>query len=297
MVERSINLQDAKVLLSTFPNLKSVNFGTGESILNGEFEKIVNYFYNNNIKLAITSNGLSIITISEEVLKKFKDVDISLDFPSAKFHNKWRGKSDLFEWAIKAIERCKKFKINISIASVLMANNYQYFGEFRKILDKYNIHLRINVYKAVNNSCFSPSYDEFWQAIKIISENYELVSCSEPILSVVTEKVEHGSPCGNSARVHPDGSISSCVYIKDGKSIDQFNEEKKIVPEFCENCEYRERCVGGCYGRRLADGRAILPDMYCPIYNNKDIPNIKFNKAKNCDNLIHSDYLCTIILK
>lgn len=230
-------------------------------------------------------------------MKKFADVDISLDFPKADLHDKWRGKDNLFIEAIRAIERCKSYNINISITSVLMSNNYQYFSDFKKIKDKYNIYLRINVYKEVNGNGYSPSYDEFWEAIRIMSQNYELVSCSEPILSVISDQVGYGSPCGNSARIHPDGSISSCVYIKDDKTMDQFNEEKKVVPEFCKNCRYKERCVGGCYGRRLADKRPLLPDKYCPIFNNKKIPNIKFKKAENSDNLIHSDYLCTIILK
>lgn len=90
MTERNIGVKDAEKILSVFPNLESVNFGTGESILNDQFESIVNLFYKQGIKLAITSNGLSINKMSESVLTKFEDVDISIDFPSAEKHDEWR---------------------------------------------------------------------------------------------------------------------------------------------------------------------------------------------------------------
>ena len=297
MGKKSIDINQAKKILKTFPNLKSANFGTGESILNQDFNKIVNLFHSKNIKLAITSNGLSVVAMKENMLKKFEDVDISLDFPNAEMHDQWRYKKGLYNEAIRAIERCKKYNINISITTVLMSNNYHLFADFKKLLDKYDIHLRINVYKSVNNSAFAPTYEQFWQAIKTMSEQFKLVSCSEPVLALVCEEKMNGSPCGNSARIHPDGTVSSCVYVKDNRSIERFNCDKKKLPEFCESCNIIEKCLGGCYGRRASENRKSLPDLYCPRYNNKEIPGFKFTKDKNSKELIHSSYLCTIILK
>ncbi len=297
MIERTFTLQDAEKVLSVFPSLESANFGTGESILNNQFEEIVNLFYEKGIKLAVTSNGLSLNKMKEETLAKFEDVDISIDFPIAQMHDKWRSKKGLFDEAMKAIERCKKHNINISIASVLMSNNCTYFSGFKKILDKYDINLRINLYKSVNTDKFVPTYDQFWKAIENISENFEVVSCSEPILALVSDDVKGGSKCGDSVRIHPDGSVASCVYVKSDIGPEIFNGKKKEILDFCKSCPVVEKCVGGCYGRRLTEERGESPDSYCPYYNKRDVPKFKLKKKKEAHDLIHSSYLCTMILR
>jgi MoaA/NifB/PqqE/SkfB family radical SAM enzyme len=297
MAERSFSLDDAKKILSAFPFLKSVNFGTGESILNNQFEEIVDLFQSKGVKLAITSNGLSVNKMKEETLVKFDDVDVSIDFPIKELHDRWRKKEGLFDDAVRAIERCKKFNINVSIVSVLMANNYDSFRKFKQLLDKYDVNLRINLYKAVNKDEFTPSYEQFWEAIKVMSENFEVVSCSEPILSLFWDEIADGSKCGNSVRIHPDGSISSCVYVRDNGGRDEFNANKKIPPKLCEGCVVLKKCLGGCYGRRVVENRQELPDMFCPFFNKKKIPEIVFKKYAGGKELIHSSYLCTIILR
>lgn len=297
MTEKTIDLEDVRKILKMFPNLESVNFGTGESILNNQFEEIVSLFHANSIKMAVTSNGLTVNKMSEETLKKFEDVDVSIDFPNASMHDKWRGKKGLFDEAIKAIKRCKKFKINVSVVAVLMANNYNYFKGFKKILDKYDINLRINFYKPVNKDQFTPSYEQFWSAIKSLSETFKIISCSEPILALFWEDVAGGSRCGNSLRIHPDGDIASCVYVKNNENHEKFNRDKKKLPIFCKGCVVAEKCMGGCYGRRITENRKNLPDSFCPFLNEKELPKIKFKKYKKGKDLIHSKYLCTIILK
>lgn len=297
MVEKKFGLDEASKVLSMFPNLESVNFGTGESILNDQFEEIINFFHSKKIKMAVTSNGLSINRMKEETLTKFEDVDVSLDFPEAKLHDKWRGRLGLFTGVINAIKRCKKLKINVSIISVLMANNFDYFPGFKKILDKYNVNLRINLYKPVNKDQFTPSYDQFWTAIRDLSENFKVVSCSEPILALVWKEVLRGSKCGNSLRVHPDGEVFSCVYVRNNDDNEKFNHDKKVLPAFCKGCDVFSRCMGGCYGRRIIENRKNLPDSFCPFFHGKKKPVIKFKKYKLAKNLIHSNYLCTIILR
>jgi radical SAM protein with 4Fe4S-binding SPASM domain len=297
MAERSISLNDANKIILSFPFLESVNFGTGESILNDNFEKIIDLFYSKGIRLAITSNGLSIKKMRRETLVKFDDVDISIDFPERERHDQWRKKKGLFKDAILAIKRCKKLNINVSIVTVLMSNNYSYFSKFKRLIDKYDINLRINLYKPVNKDEFTPSYEQFWEAIKSISENFKVVSCSEPILSLFWDENMNGSKCGNSMRIHPDGEVSSCVYVKNRDSHQKFNADKKVLPEFCKKCKVLNKCMGGCYGRRITENRQKLPDSFCPFFNKKKMPIIKFKKYKANKEFIHSNYLCTLIIK
>jgi radical SAM protein with 4Fe4S-binding SPASM domain len=178
-----------------------------------------------------------------------------------------------------------------------MSNNAKYLPGFKKMLDKYNVNLRINLYKPVNKDQFTPSYDQFWSTIKEISKKFKIVSCSEPILALVWDDMSGGSKCGNSLRIHPDGEIFSCVYVRNEDNHKKFNHDKKNLPTFCKKCVVAKKCMGGCYGRRVTENRKNLPDSFCPFFHGEKRPAIKFKKSKDAKNLIHSNYLCTIIIK
>lgn len=298
MEKTDISLEQAKLILETFTSLKKINFGTGESILNPNFKNLVNFFYKEGITLALTTNGLTIDMLTDKTLKKFKDVDVSLDFPTKELHDKWRGQSGVFENAINALEKCSNLGVDTSLALALMNHNYKHLPQFREIIDKYNINLRLNIFKPIQNDNFQLSYDEFWEAMKIISENFKVVSVSEPILSIITDTVTEGSPCGGSLRIHPDLMVTGCVYLDPQEmEVEEFIKEKQKIPEFCKEkgCQYIDNCQGGCFGRRILLNRPQLPDFYCPFYRGKKVPNIKFKKIEGKD-FIHSKYLCTIIL-
>jgi radical SAM protein with 4Fe4S-binding SPASM domain len=292
--------KDIRKILRDFPNLKKVNLGTGESILNKDFLKIIKLLKSEGIEIALTSNGYTVNQISNEDLNILKEVDISIDFPTSELHDKWRGTPGTFKNALKAIEKCKKMGVPVSVATTLMSNNYKYLPQFKRILEKYNLFLRINLYKPANGKKeFLPTYDQFWEAIKILSDNFLLLSNSEPILSLVTKnKLLSGSPCGGSARIHPDMKITGCVYLDPNEySYSKFLEIKKIVPRYCLECEVLSSCRGGCHGRKILLGSVDKPDIYCPFANNKPIPKIVFRKSKSKKKFIHSGYLCTIIVK
>ena len=52
----------------------------------------------------------------------------------------------------------------------------------------------------------------------------------------------------------------------------------RMVPEFCEACDSRDVCHGGCAGRRMLQGRIVEPDFYCPITRG-DRPQLKIRMA------------------
>lgn len=295
----SLTLPDIKNILKKLPDLKKVNFGTGESILNPDLKKIITFLDKKGIEMALTSNGTTVCELEEEYLKKFKDIDISIDFPEKKLHDKWRSPG-AFKRAISALEKSQKIGVNTSIALCLMNINYKYLPGFRKILDKYKINLRINLYKPQGeNDNFSLNYSEFWEAISLLAKNFYLINYSEPILSLITQnKNLNGSPCGNSVRIHPDGKISPCVFLA-GFPINtkRFKKLKNYIPAFCKKCRYANRCRGGCLSRRYLKKRVTLPDEFCPFYLKLPQPKIKFKNAKKKDDFIHTNYLCTLIVK
>ena len=296
-----MSISDIKGILNCFPNLQKINFGTGESILCPNFLEAMSFLEKNKIKMALTTNGLTVKHLDDKQIKNFKDVDVSLDFPTAKAHDGWRGIKGTFENAIKAIEKCCKAGVDTSIAVALMNINYKCLPGFRSILDRFGISLRINIYKPVYTDEFELSYGQFWQSIRLLAENFKIVRVSEPILSVVTDITSKGYPCGDSLRIHPDLYATACVYLNPRKAeIKKFDLCKAKPPQFCEKrrCPFLNKCQGGCLGRRILQNQngANDPDKYCPFVNNREVPNIHFEKSTSKTEFIHANYLCTIIV-
>jgi len=297
---RDITLPMIERVIEKYPNVKKINLGTGENILNPFFSEIISHILSKNIQLGITSNGTTINRMDWEQLTLLKDVDVSLDFASEQKHDARRGQG-IFKGAIAAIERSKKAGVNTSIAMALMSINYGELPIFKQIIDAYDICLRINIFKPVDPAAnnLPLTYDQFWESIRIMANKFQLKSCSEPILSlVIPEMTISKSPCGASIRIHPDLKETSCVYIM-GENVSKgsFLKLKMKIPEFCKPCNVVEKCGGGCLGRRILEKRSNEPDKYCPKALNREIPEIKFTYSQDKGDFIHSNYLCTIILR
>ena len=58
-------------------DIEAVNFGTGESVLHPRFNDILDYLYEREIPVSLTTNGLSVLRLAAYRLKYFNDVDIS----------------------------------------------------------------------------------------------------------------------------------------------------------------------------------------------------------------------------
>ncbi len=302
--------------LAEHENISSVNFGTGENILNPDFPKIIDFFYEKGIKMSLTSNGYSVICMSDDILKKFNDIDISLDFADQTVQNDFRN-GQSWDFATKAMDKCRKLGIEFSTATALMNINYKEIPFLLKKVYQEGCNLRLNVFKKVIKAGitqFALNYDEFWTAVNLLFSHGKLISCSEPVVNAmlnIKPKVEK-SPCGrNSFRIHPNGTIVPCVYWPESKikildiekNFSQIFEEESFkiintIPRFCEeNCEKVNVCGGGCASRRFLNGRLDEPDEYCPIFKKKTIPKISIEYLDNFKDLVHSTYLCTFIFE
>lgn len=291
-----VGIADCANVLAAFPNVKEINFGTGETYLNPDFLKIFDFYSKKGIKLALTTNGSTLKRMSDaDIVKYLSDVDISLDFPSAELHDAWRIKG-AFNNAISGIERCKELGVNTSVALALTNKNYRYLPQFAELLEKYRVILRINIYKPVHDASLALSYEQFWEAVKLMADNFEMIGNSEPILSLLWENGRNGSPCSHSLRIHTDLSISGCVYLSN-KVIDteEFLKISDTVPEVCRQCKVKEKCRGGCMSRRILLSGIGNPDAYCPLVRGRKVPEITFQKSTPKD-LVHLNYLCTILL-
>ena len=291
-------------------DIDSINLGTGENGLNPHFNDILEFLHNKKIKISLTSNGYTIDFLSLKQLRYFNDIDISIDFADREKNDQFRGKG-AYDLAIRGIEKSKDACVETSIACCLTNMNYKYMNEMLELSYKYKVNLRINIYKPVFTDKYKLTYKQFWDTIKLLFLNSKIVSCSEPIINTILgiKILDGGSPCGiSSIRVRPDGIFIPCVYWPHGDvkmenikkegiiALVKSKELKKIqiVPEDCLDCEHIEICKGGCAARRYYTG-LDKPDEYCYLKNDKTPPTLRYTFA-NCKDLVHSTYLCTIIL-
>ena len=298
-------------------DIDAVNFGTVESILHPDFLECISFFSNKNIPISLTSNGYTIDKLTDDQLVQFNDIDLSIDFPFEEFQDSFR-QNGQFNLALRSIERCKKLNIECSVACCLMNTNYKYITEMINFCRSLEVNLRINIYKPVHTDEFTLTYNQFWESIKILMENSELISCSEPIVCLALTnndgKESYRAPCGhNSLRIKPSGYVVPCVYIlNDNLSLDDliYNVSQNIslqqiylnyfgncfcLPKECDKCKYKQICGGGCNSRRLLTEKS-LPDMYCFVKNN-EYKSLTANWTKQTPELVHSNYLCTLIVK
>lgn len=289
--------------------IKDINFGTGESWLHPQFLEIVKALRDEQMEMALTTNGYTVAKMSDQELRLFQEIDFSLDFPNEPENDSWRGGGS-FRSVTSGIYRCQEAGCEVSVACCLMNNNYKYMGKMVELCAGLGVHLRINVYKPVHTNAYKPSYSEFWEGIRLLLGNSRLVSCSEPIVNALMghRPSSAGGPCGKgSLRVKPSGEIIPCVYWRDtgifvddilanGSEILEALVERvnmRHIPEVCNSCSVLDICGGGCAGRRVHES-LLAPDEYCFMLRG-DIPDIKFRWASSRD-LVHSGYLCTLIV-
>ena len=69
----------------------SMNLGVGENGLHAEYRGILDDLAARGIKTSITSNGLSVHTLADGQLTRLHSVELSLDFPTEREHDAFRG--------------------------------------------------------------------------------------------------------------------------------------------------------------------------------------------------------------
>ena len=311
----SLSFDDVVALIEG-KNIESINFGTGENILNPSFLDIVDYCYKKGIKLSVTSNGYGIMSMSDDDLKKFHDIDISLEFIDQELQDDFRH-GNSWDFVSEAIKKCRRLGIEYSIATALMNVNYKEIPKLLAKAKKEDCNLRLNIFKPVPKAGiteFALSYDEFWASIALLFKHGKMISCSEPIVNAMLNipPIVPQSPCGKSSiRVHPTGQVVPCVYWSEGDvHINELNEsfepafesksfkEIAIIPDYCkEECDKVDVCGGGCASRRYLRGDINQPDEFCPIFHKKDIPEIEVVASTDSKDLVHSSYLCTLIFE
>ena len=300
-----ISLDQVKKICDSIP-VDAIGMGTGENILNPEFIEIASYLNQIGVKLSIASNGHSLTTAPEHILKMFSDVELSIDFPTEHEQDTFRG---LGNWALvhEAIERCQNLGIEVSILSTLMCTNFDKMDQMVTLARLNGCNLRVNAYQAVKTDFFRLSYDQFWEGYTRLFSTGMVVSCSEPVVRAVMGLDDVRSPCGRqSIRINPRGQIIPCVYwpvldkdrlgIEDLSALgNQVFDESHFLnarsdPPVATDCP----CRGGCASRRALNHELNTHDEYCPWVKGDSI-NLEWKSAPAKD-LMRSGNVCTTVV-
>jgi len=290
-------------------DVASFNMGTGESLLHPEFPQVVEYLAARGIKMSMASNGYSLSEMPGSLLRRFHDVELSVDFATRQAQDAFRGTGN-WDCVMQAIERCQSRGIEVTLLATLMNTNYDQMDGLVRVAGDVGTNLRVNVYQPVGQSAFMLSYEQFWEAFRRLLGAGRLLSTSEPIVhAMVGLETLPGSPCGrHSIRFTPQGTITPCVYWPqpalplaslDGHSVEsilsseQF-ERARHVPGDCQDCRYVATCGGGCASRRALLGDLSKPEVYCPLVRGEAV-DLSFTPAPQKD-LPRGSNVCTTII-
>jgi MoaA/NifB/PqqE/SkfB family radical SAM enzyme len=302
---RSLSLDQVKKICDSIP-VDAVGMGTGENILNPEFNAITRYLNGRGVKLSIASNGHSLTAAPDDVLKMFSDVEVSIDFPTEGEQDAFRGVGN---WALvhQAITRCQQLGIEVSILATLMCTNFDKMDQLVTLARRDGCNLRVNAYQAVKTDAYRLSYTQFWEGYQRLFSSGLVVSCSEPVVRAVMGLGDVQSPCGRrSIRINPRGQIIPCVYwpaiMIDGLVIDDLarlghavlEEEAFRTARFDPPAAATCACSGGCASRRALNQQLDAHDDYCPWARGEPI-RLDWSPAPAKD-LMRTGNVCTTVV-
>jgi MoaA/NifB/PqqE/SkfB family radical SAM enzyme len=280
--------------------------GTGENALHPEFVPIVEYLAGRGVTLSLASNGYSLTTISDSVLRAFHDVEASIDFASEAEQDAFRGPGN---WTLvhQAMARCARLGVEVSILATMMPANHAQMGALVRLARRNGANLRVSVYQPVKSSAFRLSYAQFWEGYRRLFAEGSVVSCSEPVVRAVMGLGEAISPCGQrSIRFNPRGQVIPCVYWPvDSQPMPVIDDLARLGTVVAESAAFREArarppsaatcpCQGGCASRRALNGALDAHDEYCPWARGETI-RLDWRPAPS-KSLMRSGNVCTTVV-
>jgi radical SAM protein with 4Fe4S-binding SPASM domain len=275
--------------------VRSVNLGTGENGMHPDFKAMLAYLRTQPVKLTITSNGHSVAVLQDNELRAFHDIEFSVDYPTQAEQDAQRGPGN---WALihQQAERCVRLGVPVTIIAVMMKANYSRLADVARVAKQFDAPLRVNVYQAVRSDIYALTYEEYWAGFRRLFAETDVIAVGEPLVRAIAGLPSPRGGCGISTiRVTPRATTQPCVYwpgtgeplsdlISAGPDILSSGpfEQARTLPQFCEPCEFRDPCHGGCAGRRRLQGALLQPDSYCPIIRGER-PSLEFRMAANRD--------------
>jgi radical SAM protein with 4Fe4S-binding SPASM domain len=287
----------------------AINLGTGENGLHPDYGAIVGALARRGVKLSLTSNGYTIDCSSDETLRSFREVEVSIDFPTEAEQDAFRGPGN-WRRVMAAVERAQRLGVTATVLSVMMKTNYRRLAEIAAVAFRVGANYRVNVYQPVKTDVFTLTFDEYWEGFRRLLASTRLVNTTEPILdAMLGAPFGTGSGCGRrTIRVTPRGAVIPCVYWNrsdlalpdlaplgaEGVLASPEFARARTLPEACRSCPFATTCRGGCAGRRELAGALAEPDPYCPLVRGQRV-DLDWAPAERRD-LLKTGSACTTVL-
>jgi radical SAM protein with 4Fe4S-binding SPASM domain len=303
-----LSLGDVVTVCESLP-VRSLNLGTGENGLHPDYAVIVAALAARGVRLSLTSNGFTLERSSDETLAAFREVEVSIDFPTEAEQDAFRGAGN-WKRVMAGIERARRLGVGVTVLSVMMKPNHRCLGDIARVAFAAGANYRVNVYQPVKTDAFTLTYEEYWEGFRRLLATTPLVSTTEPVLNAVLgEPFPTGSGCGRQTiRITPRGDVIPCVYwgASDLALADLPSEgadgvlgspqfvRARHIPEACRACPYVATCRGGCAGRRELGGGVERPDPYCPFVRGERV-RIEWQRGPARE-LLKSGSACTTVL-
>ena len=306
------------------PDVRDINFGTGEFFCNPNAVELARYIASTyaHVDLSLTTNGYTVVKMSQpEVKHLFNDIDVSLDFPDRERHNAFRHHPLAWEWAIRALEILKEIRMQHTIVVCLTSRvTDEDLLSLLRLADSFEAFLRINWFRHTGRGSqeLRVSAERAWAVIKLLADKATFCSL-DSIFSGPLNVMANPCPAGrSSARIHQDMSVTAYPFLKGpqwsaGYITDPdmnleriyqspvFQQLRNRKVDFCETCEFVEACGGGCITRAALHNYDFNQiDDYCPVYSGlMDSVEELYGRVtvQKQGNLVHDGYLCTTILK
>lgn len=304
------------------PHITDINYGTGEFIVNPNALDLARYIHDayRHVSQSVTSNGSTIMLMPGRDIKTlFHDVDISLDFPDAAKHNRFRGHPDAWSWSLGALHKLQN--IDVPRTLVTCVTSLTSDDDIKRLL---NIALeneafwRINWFRRAGRGghALRITAGRAWDIMKMLSERAEFLVMDSVFGTVLGIPAKPCSAGHSTCRIHEGLIVSPYPFLKGPKwnsgDIAQeavtlrtvyeskpFSLLRQRKPALCADCPLFAACRGGCATRAILHTDINQPDDYCPMQAGLDIATLREYKPKIARqyDLVHDGYLCTTIVK
>src|SRR3972149_6866480 len=169
-----------RAILQSLP-VRAVTLGTGENGLHPDFLPIVETLQAAGIKVSLTSNGYSVRTLPDVLLKGFHEVEFSFDHSTPAGQDGCRGRG-AWTMAMESLPRCRERGVEVTVLAVMMATNYRELPAIARLARSVGTNFRANVYQPVQTDRFMLRYEQFWEGFRRVLAEIPLLSTTEPVL-------------------------------------------------------------------------------------------------------------------